>query len=171
MGYSEAEVLTSSRIINEHTKLMCSVARLYRTVLHAALLRTSHLCALISSRTRRSRWSQLVSRDFPDGFTGRSAMDSVGYGMTRRLADNAFASAGANRVNVEVNELHDCAAVNEVQRMCRAALTRNGMSTSFSDSEHIQHLGCEPSKTRMVLSSVGSTRTCLNSRALSSIGG
>ncbi len=52
--------------------------------------------------------------DFPDAFAGRSAMDSVGYGMTRRLADKVFASAGANRDDVGVIELHDCFAANEV---------------------------------------------------------
>jgi hypothetical protein len=41
-------------------------------------------------------------------------MDSVGYGMRRFLADEVFASVGANRDDVEVNELHHCAAANEV---------------------------------------------------------
>jgi sterol carrier protein 2 len=34
--------------------------------------------------------------------------------MTRRLADKVFASAGANRDDVGVVELHDCFAANEV---------------------------------------------------------
>lgn len=41
-------------------------------------------------------------------------MDSVGYGMTRRLADKVFTSAGASRDDVGVIELHDCFAANEV---------------------------------------------------------
>ena len=55
-----------------------------------------------------------LATDVPDAFAGRSAMDSVGYGMTRRLADKVFASAGANRDDVGVVELHDCFAANEV---------------------------------------------------------
>ncbi len=55
-----------------------------------------------------------LATDLPDAFAGRSAMDSVGYGMTRRLADKVFASAGVNRDDVGVVELHDCFAANEV---------------------------------------------------------
>jgi sterol carrier protein 2 len=55
-----------------------------------------------------------LATDFPEAFAGRSAMDSVGYGMTRRLADKVFASAGASRDDVGVVELHDCFAANEV---------------------------------------------------------
>ena len=55
-----------------------------------------------------------IATDVPDAFAGRSAMDSVGYGMTRRLADKVFMTAGANRDDVEVVELHDCFAANEV---------------------------------------------------------
>jgi sterol carrier protein 2 len=56
-----------------------------------------------------------LATDVPDALAGRSAMDSVGYGMTRRLADKVFASAGANRDDVGVVELHDCFAANEVR--------------------------------------------------------
>ena len=33
-----------------------------------------------------------LATSFPDAFAGRSAMDSVGYGMTRRLADKVITS-------------------------------------------------------------------------------
>ena len=55
-----------------------------------------------------------LGTDFPEAFAGRSAMDTVGYGMTRRLADKVFTRAGANRDEVGVVELHDCFAANEV---------------------------------------------------------
>lgn len=55
-----------------------------------------------------------LATDVPDALAGRSAMDSVGYGMTRRLADKMFASAGANWDDIGVVELHDCFAANEV---------------------------------------------------------
>jgi len=55
-----------------------------------------------------------LATDYADAFAGRSAMDSVGYGMTRRLADRVFAQAGAGRDDVGVIELHDCFAANEV---------------------------------------------------------
>jgi hypothetical protein len=92
--------------------------------------------------------------DFPYAFAGRSAMDSVGYGMTCRMVDKEFASVGANRDDVGMNELHDCFAANEVQYMSCCPQEKR-MLTSLSSSEHIQHLGCAPSKTRIVLSSAG----------------
>ena len=56
-----------------------------------------------------------LGTDVPGAFDGRSAMDTVGYGMTRRLADKLFAQAGASRDEVGVVELHDCFAANEVR--------------------------------------------------------
>jgi sterol carrier protein 2 len=56
-----------------------------------------------------------LGTDVPGVFDGRSAIDTVGYGMTRRLADKLFAQAGASRDDVGVVELHDCFAANEVR--------------------------------------------------------
>ena len=55
-----------------------------------------------------------LATDYPEAFEGRSAMDAVGYGMTRRLADKVFAQAGASRDEIGVIELHDCFSANEV---------------------------------------------------------
>jgi sterol carrier protein 2 len=57
-----------------------------------------------------------LGTDVPGAFDGHSAIDTVGYGMTRRLADKVFAQAGANRDEVGVVELHDCFAANEVRK-------------------------------------------------------
>lgn len=56
-----------------------------------------------------------IGTDVPDALAGRSAIDTVGYGMTRRLADKVFEQAGASRDDVGVIELHDCFAANEVR--------------------------------------------------------
>jgi len=78
---------------------------LYSMVLHAVLLRTNHLCVVISSKIRRSRWPGLATDfPFPDEFAGRRAMDSVGYGMTRRLMDEVFASVGGERDDIWVRD-------------------------------------------------------------------
>ncbi|KAH9172843.1 hypothetical protein EDB89DRAFT_840738 [Lactarius sanguifluus] len=42
--------------------------------------------------------------DYLDSFAGRSAMDTVGYGMTRRLADKIFTQAAASRNDIGVVE-------------------------------------------------------------------
>jgi hypothetical protein len=59
-----------------------------------------------------------LGTDVPDALAGRSAIDTVGYGMTCRLADKVFEQASASRDDVGVIELHDCFAANEV-RCCR----------------------------------------------------
>ena len=74
-----------------------------------------------------------LGTDSPDTFAGRSAMDSVGYGMTRRLADKVFAQAGANRDDIGVIELHDCFAANEVCVILRARDKRQRL-TLFGSS-------------------------------------
>jgi sterol carrier protein 2 len=56
-----------------------------------------------------------LGTDVPDVFAGRSAINTVGYGMTLRLANKVFAQAGASRDDVGVVELHDCFAANEVR--------------------------------------------------------
>lgn len=51
-------------------------------------------------------------------FEGRSAMDVIGYEMTKSAADRAFKEAGfatgKGRDQLGVIELHDCFAANEV---------------------------------------------------------
>ncbi|KAH9985760.1 thiolase-like protein [Russula vinacea] len=95
-GYSEAEVLASKQITNELTKFMCSPT---------SVESDNQAIELVAIG---------LATDFPEAFAGRSVMDSVGYGMTRRLADRVFAWAGANRDDVGVIELHDCFAANEL---------------------------------------------------------
>ncbi|KAI9455084.1 hypothetical protein BJY52DRAFT_1224807 [Lactarius psammicola] len=56
-----------------------------------------------------------IATDCPDAFAERSTMDTIGYGMTRRLADKIFAWAGASRDDVGVVELHDCFVANEAR--------------------------------------------------------
>ncbi|KAF8480738.1 thiolase-like protein [Russula ochroleuca] len=111
-GYSETEILTSKPITNELTKFMCSP-----TSDGAACCVVANE-AFVRAHKLENQAIELVAiglaTDFPEAFAGRSVMDSVGYGMTRRLADKVFAWAGANRDDVGVIELHDCFAANEL---------------------------------------------------------
>jgi sterol carrier protein 2 len=56
--------------------------------------------------------------DGPATFEGRSAMDVIGYEMTKTCANRVFKEAGyadgQGRDLVGVVELHDCFAANEV---------------------------------------------------------
>ncbi|KAH9981613.1 thiolase-like protein [Russula compacta] len=111
-GHSEAEVLASPQITNELTKFMCSPTS------------DGAACCIVANRAfvrahkLENQAIELVATglgtDYPEAFAGRSAMDTVGYGMTRRLADKLFAQAGVSREDVGVIELHDCFAANEL---------------------------------------------------------
>ncbi|KAI0297502.1 thiolase-like protein [Multifurca ochricompacta] len=111
-GYKEAEVLASAQISNELTKFMCSP-----TSDGAACCIIANE-AFVHAHKLENQSIELVATglatDYPDAFAGRSAMDTVGYGMTRRLSDKVFAQAGATRDDVGVVELHDCFAANEL---------------------------------------------------------
>jgi len=62
--------------------------------------------------------SQTLSTDSPVTFESRSAMEVVGYSMSKDAADKAFSQAGfkdgEGRDLVGVVELHDCFAANEL---------------------------------------------------------
>lgn len=62
--------------------------------------------------------AQQLSTDFPAAFDSKSAMELVGYSMSKDAADKTFAKAGfregEGRDLVGVVELHDCFAANEV---------------------------------------------------------
>jgi sterol carrier protein 2 len=61
--------------------------------------------------------AQALETDHPAAFESGSALEVVGYGMTKRCADKVFAQAGfapgQGRDEVGVVELHDCFAANE----------------------------------------------------------
>ena len=65
--------------------------------------------------------AQALETDRPATFESGSAMEVVGYGMTKRCADKVFAQAGfapgRGRDEVGVVELHDCFASNEACRI------------------------------------------------------
>ncbi|KAH8981528.1 hypothetical protein EDB92DRAFT_1897166 [Lactarius akahatsu] len=112
-GYDEAAVLSSPQISNELTKFMCSP-----TSDGAACCILSNEVFVHGSRLENQAIELVatgIATDFADAFAGRSAMDPVGDGMTRRLADKFFApQAGASRDDVGVVELHDYFSANKL---------------------------------------------------------
>jgi sterol carrier protein 2 len=63
--------------------------------------------------------AQAMATDDPSAFNSRSAIQVVGYDMTKHCADKVFSDAGfkpgEGRDQVGVIELHDCFAANEVR--------------------------------------------------------
>lgn len=58
--------------------------------------------------------AQAMTTDTPDSFEERSMIKLVGAGMARAAADQVYAEAGIGPEDVDVVELHDCFAQNEV---------------------------------------------------------
>ena len=52
--------------------------------------------------------------DLPDSFQGQSFLGLCGYTMSQRAAEKCFKETSMTPVDVDVIELHDCFAPNEV---------------------------------------------------------
>ncbi|KAF9242366.1 thiolase-like protein [Melanogaster broomeanus] len=96
---------TEEQINNQLTKFMCSPTSEF---VHAHNLENQAIEIV----------AQALETDHPAAFESGSAMEVVGYGMTKRCADKVFAQAGfapgQGRDEVGVVELHDCFAANEL---------------------------------------------------------
>ncbi|KAF8797617.1 thiolase-like protein [Phlegmacium glaucopus] len=114
-GWSVDKVLAAPKITRNLTKFMCSP-----TSDGAAC------CIVVSedfvhSHALENQAIEIVAQalvtDGVDTFEGRSAMDVVGYKMSKTCADKVFKEAGfaegQGRDQVGVVELHDCFAANE----------------------------------------------------------
>ncbi|THH09420.1 hypothetical protein EW145_g2031 [Phellinidium pouzarii] len=115
-GWSVEDVLKAPKITNQLTKFMCSPTS------------DGAACCIVASEAFVYRHNlenqaieivgQQLSTDLPSTFDSRSAMELVGYSMSKDAADQAFAQAGFKegdgRDLVGVVELHDCFAANEL---------------------------------------------------------
>ncbi|KII86519.1 hypothetical protein PLICRDRAFT_44117 [Plicaturopsis crispa FD-325 SS-3] len=115
-GYSEEEVLKGQKINKQLTKFMCSPTS------------DGAACCIVASEDfvhahgLENQAIEIVSQglwtDEPATFESRSAMEVVGYSMSKHCADQVFRDAGfaegEGRDLVGVVELHDCFAANEL---------------------------------------------------------
>ena len=58
--------------------------------------------------------AQAMTTDTPDTFASHDMMELVGYGMAKEAARQAYEAAGIGPEDVDVVELHDCFAQNEL---------------------------------------------------------
>ncbi|KAG6814401.1 hypothetical protein H0H92_007404 [Tricholoma furcatifolium] len=115
-GWSVEQVLNAPKITAQLTKFMCSPTS------------DGAACCIVASEdfVRKHHLenqaieivAQALSTDTPVTFEGQSAMDVVGYTMSKNCADQVFKDAGfaegQGRDQVGVVELHDCFAANEL---------------------------------------------------------
>ncbi|KAH7926214.1 thiolase-like protein [Leucogyrophana mollusca] len=115
-GWTVDQVLNAPKINNQLTKFMCSPTSDGAACCIVASEEFVHAHKLENQAIEIV--AQGLETDEPAAFESSSAMEVVGYGMSKRCADKVFQQAGfkANegRDQVGVVELHDCFSSNEL---------------------------------------------------------
>ncbi|KAJ7052604.1 sterol carrier protein 2 [Mycena amicta] len=115
-GWSVEQVLKSPKITNELTKFMCSPTSDGAACCVVASEDFVHAHGLENQAIEIV--AQALATDGPEAFESSSAMEVVGYNMTKVAANKVFKDAGfadgQGRDLVGVLELHDCFAANEL---------------------------------------------------------
>ena len=75
--------------------------------------------------------AQAMTTDQPDSFDSRDMMMLVGYGMSRAAAHAVYEQAGIGPAELDVVELHDCFAQNELITYEALGLCREGEAAAF----------------------------------------
>ena len=78
--------------------------------------------------------AQAMTTDRPDTFASHDMMQVVGYGMSRSAARQVYAQAGVGPDDVDVVELHDCFAQNELITYEALGLCPEGGAAAFIDA-------------------------------------
>ncbi|KAM5531502.1 hypothetical protein V8D89_014827 [Ganoderma adspersum] len=129
-GWSVEQILAAPKISKQLTKFMCSPTS------------DGGGCCIIASEDFVHKHglenqaieivAQALTTDDPTTFESRSAMNVVGYTMSKNCADQVFAQAGfkegEGRDQVGVVELHDCFAANELLTYDALGLCEHGQA-------------------------------------------
>jgi acetyl-CoA acetyltransferase len=100
---------------------------------------------LVSPRFARERGldapvaikAQAMTTDFASSFDEGSPIKAVGYDLARAAADQVYAAAGVDPVDLDLVELHDCFTANEILSYEALRLTAEGTAERFiADGEN-----------------------------------
>ena len=94
-------------------------------IVSEAFARRHHLDTTVSIA------AQAMTTDTPDTFAARDMMQLVGYGMTQAAARQVYEAGGIGPEDVDVVELHDCFAQNELLSYEALALCEEGGAEKF----------------------------------------
>ena len=78
--------------------------------------------------------AQAMTTDKPDAFESHDMMNLVGYSMTEAAAQRVYAQAGVGPEDLDVVELHDCFAQNELITYEALGLCAPGEAAAFIDA-------------------------------------
>jgi sterol carrier protein 2 len=76
----------------------------------------------------------ILGSDRKETFDTNSAMNLVGYDLTKRTAENAYKQAGLTPNDIQVVELHDCFSANELITYEGLGLCEKGQAQKFIES-------------------------------------
>jgi acetyl-CoA acetyltransferase len=79
--------------------------------------------------------AQSMVTDFPDTFEERSMIKLVGFSLTRQAAADVYEAAGVGPQDVDVAELHDCFAQNELITYEGLGFCGEGEAEAFVERE------------------------------------
>jgi sterol carrier protein 2 len=85
--------------------------------------------------------AQAMTTDRPDSFESHDMMNLVGYGMSRAAAQSVYEQAGMGPAELDVVELHDCFAQNELISYEALGLCPEGEAAAFIDAGDNTHGG------------------------------
>ncbi|GAA0765027.1 lipid-transfer protein [Ideonella azotifigens] len=85
--------------------------------------------------------AQAMTTDRPDSFESHDMMKLVGYGMSQAAAKQVYEQAGIGAEDLDVVELHDCFAQNELITYEALGLCREGEAAAFIDAGDNTHGG------------------------------
>lgn len=122
--YTRDQVLSSPKIHSPLTKLQCCPTSDGGAA--AVLVSQSFLDARPHLKAQAVRVAgQCLATDAPSMYS-RSAIDLVGYDMTKRATEVALSEAGIKAADVRVVELHDCFSANEMVTLDALGLCEKG---------------------------------------------
>ncbi len=78
--------------------------------------------------------AQAMTTDRPDSFESHDMMQLVGYGMSQAAARQVYEQAGIGAGDIDVVELHDCFAQNELISYEALGLCGEGEAAAFIDA-------------------------------------
>jgi sterol carrier protein 2 len=79
--------------------------------------------------------AQAMTTDLPGTFEDESMISLVGFDMTRRAANEVYEKAGVGPQDIDVCELHDCFAQNELLSYESLGFCAEGEAQAFVDSD------------------------------------
>lgn len=110
--YTLEEIMATKQIAGPLTMLQCSPTS--EGAAAAVICSEDYVRAHGLESTAVEIAAQSMTTDTACSFEGRSAIDCCGADMTRRAASAVYAASGLEANDVDVIELHDCFATNEL---------------------------------------------------------